>query len=219
MPRSRRCSLRYENRLRKAGCGCIAGVDEVGRGPIAGPVIAAAVVLPVTFRLRGLTDSKQLSPAVREEFFARLTSNPNVHHAVGFASVAEIDEINILQAAHRAMLRALGTLTADPEHVLVDGLFVRSLPYPQTALVGGDALSLSIAAASVIAKVTRDRLMEGWHQRFPVYGFDRHKGYLTRDHFESLRRHGPCPIHRRSFAPVAQTLPSFCPKNPNPVSP
>jgi ribonuclease HII len=174
------------------------------------------VVLPATFRLQGLTDSKQLRPAAREEFFIRLTSDPNLHYAVGFASAAEIDEINILRAAHRAMQRALGALAADPEHLLVDGHFVHSLPYPQTALAGGDGLSLSIAAASVIAKVTRDRLMQGWHQRFPAYGFDRHKGYLTREHLESLRCHGPCPIHRRSFTPVAQNLPDSCPECPVP---
>jgi ribonuclease HII len=187
----------------------VAGVDEAGRGPLAGPVVAAAVILPPKFRLRGLTDSKQLSAAVRERIFLALRTDRSVAMAVGLAPAWEIDRINILQATHRAMQRALGILERQPEHVLIDGLPVPLVTLPQTAIVGGDALSLSIAAASVVAKVTRDRLMEGWHRRFPHYGFDRHKGYPTKEHLERLRTYGPCPIHRRSFAPVGPTKPAL----------
>lgn len=202
MGRSTACSLRHEHKLRAQGLSVIAGLDEVGRGPLAGPVLAAAVILPATFRLDGLTDSKQLSADARTELYLSLVANRAVVAAVGLASVSEIDQVNILQATYRAMRRALGVLSRRPQHLLVDGLPVPALPFPQTAIVGGDAQSLSIAAASVIAKVTRDRLMEGWHRHFPQYGFDRHKGYATREHLECLRAYGPCPIHRRSFAPV-----------------
>jgi ribonuclease HII len=186
----------------------VAGVDEAGRGPLAGPVVAAAVILPEAFRLPGLTDSKQLSAAVRERLFLALRTDRAVTVGVGMAPAWEIDQVNILQATHRAMQRALGTLEWQPEHVLVDGLPVPSLALPHTAIVRGDAQSLSIAAASVIAKVTRDRLMEGWHLRFPHYGFDRHRGYPTKEHLERLCAYGPCPIHRRSFAPVGSAVPA-----------
>lgn len=208
MSRRIRCGLQYENELRARGIQVVAGVDEAGRGPLAGPVVAAAVILPEGFCLPGLTDSKQLSAAVRERLFLALRTDRTVAVAVGMAPAWEIDQVNILRATHRAMQRALGTLERQPQHVLVDGLPVPSLTLPQTAIVGGDAQSLSIAAASVIAKVTRDRLMEGWHQRFPHYGFDRHRGYPTRGHLQRLRTYGPCPIHRRSFAPVGSTLPA-----------
>jgi ribonuclease HII len=207
MGRRIRCGLQYENELRAHGIRVVAGVDEAGRGPLAGPVVAAAVILPEAFRLPGLTDSKQLSAAVREQLFVALRSDRAVAVAVGVAPAWEIDQVNILQATHRAMQRALGTLERQPQHVLVDGLPVPSLTLPQTAIVGGDAQSLSIAAASVIAKVTRDRLMEGWHRCFPHYGFDRHRGYPTKEHLQRLCTYGPCPIHRRSFAPVGATIP------------
>jgi ribonuclease HII len=207
MSRRIRCGLQHENELRARGIRVVAGVDEAGRGPLAGPVVAAAVILPEAFRLPGLTDSKQLSVAVREQLFLALRNDRAVAVAVGIAPAWEIDQVNILQATHRAMQRALGTLERQPQHVLVDGLPVPSLVLPQTAIVGGDAQSLSIAAASVIAKVTRDRLMEGWHRRFPHYGFDRHRGYPTKEHLQRLRTYGPCPIHRRSFAPVGSTIP------------
>lgn len=208
MGRRIRCGLQHETKLHARGIRVVAGVDEAGRGPLAGPVVAAAVILPDAFRLAGLTDSKQLSAAVREQLFEALRADRTVAAAVGIAPAWEIDQVNILQATHRAMQRALGTLERQPEHVLVDGLPVPSLTLPQTAIVGGDALSLSIAAASVIAKVTRDRLMEGWHRRFPHYGFDHHRGYPTKEHLQRLRTYGPCPIHRRSFAPVGSTIPA-----------
>ncbi|MBV9998114.1 MAG: ribonuclease HII [Verrucomicrobia bacterium] len=208
MGRRIRCGLQHESELHARGIRAVAGVDEAGRGPLAGPVVAAAVILPDAFRLAGLTDSKQLSAAVRERLFLALRADRQVAVAVGIAPAWEIDQVNILQATHRAMQRALGTLERQPDHVLVDGLPVPSLTLPQTAIVGGDAQSLSIAAASVIAKVTRDRLMEGWHRRFPHYGFDRHRGYPTKEHLQRLRTYGPCPIHRRSFAPVGATIPA-----------
>jgi ribonuclease HII len=200
-----RCSLRHERKLRKKGVRLIAGVDEAGRGPLAGPVVAAAVVLPEKFRHKVLNDSKQLSAAVREELYLELTRPGNgIGWAVSISGSDEVDRINILRATHQAMRRAVAALAIAPEHVLIDGLPVRPFPIPQTALVGGDALSLSIAAASVIAKVTRDRIMVEMDALYPGYNFSQHKGYGTAEHLDKLRLHGPCPIHRRSFMPVAQ---------------
>ena len=188
------------------GARIVAGVDEAGRGPLAGPVVAAAVILPDGFKLRGLNDSKQLTAERRDEFFQVLTSDPRVVFGVGIVDSEWIDRINILQATHRAMAEALRRLPIQPDHVLVDGLPVKSFTIPQTALVKGDARSFSIAAASVIAKVTRDRLMLALHAQYPVYGFNQHKGYPTPDHLAALRAHGPCPIHRRTFGPVRERL-------------
>jgi ribonuclease HII len=183
----------------------VAGVDEAGRGPLAGPVVAAAVILPEDFALDGLTDSKKVSAPKREKIYAILTATTEILWAVAEASVEEIDRLNILRATHLAMARAVQALPSKPDHALVDGLPVRGLPVEHTAVVEGDTLSLSIAAASIIAKVTRDRLMVELDTRFPQYGFARHKGYGVREHLEALRNHGPCPAHRRTFAPVAQT--------------
>jgi len=201
----------FERALLARGFQMIAGVDEAGRGPLAGPVVAAAVVLPVEWipkglpsELEGLNDSKQLAPAQREEFFAFLTHAPQIRFAIAWSDAKTIDTLNILQATHRAMDRALAELDPMPVHVLLDGLFVKSLPFPQTALVKGDSRSYSIAAASVLAKVTRDRLMLEYDREFPAYGFAAHKGYGTARHLAALAEHGPCPIHRRSFAPVRQ---------------
>lgn len=200
-----RCSLRHERELRKTGVRIIAGIDEAGRGPLAGPVVAAAVILPEKFRHKVLNDSKQLTASVRDELYAELTAPGNgVVWAVSVAESGEIDRINILRATHQAMRRAVTALTPAPEHALIDGLPVRPFPIPQTALVKGDALSLSIAAASVVAKVTRDRIMAEMDALYPVYNFGQHKGYGTAEHLDKLRCHGPCPIHRRSFLPVAQ---------------
>jgi len=200
-----RCSLRHERALRKAGLQLIAGIDEAGRGPLAGPVVAAAVILPDDFRHKVLTDSKQLSAAVRERLYAELTAEDSgVAWAVSIAESEEVDRINILRATHQAMRRAVAGLSIAPQHVLIDGLPVRPFPIPQTALVKGDALSLSIAAASVIAKVTRDRIMVEMDSLYPGYDFSKHKGYGTAEHLCKLRAHGPCPIHRRSFLPVRQ---------------
>ncbi len=196
------CSLAHENRQRRLGHLRVAGIDEAGRGPLAGPVVVAAVILPARFRHRTLNDSKKLSENLRETIFADLTARDDVHWAVIQIEPDEIDRLNILRATHEGMRRAAAAL--QPDHTLIDGLPVRPFPFAQTALVGGDALSLSIAAASVIAKVTRDRIMREWHEQFPVYDFRRNKGYPTPAHLASLRLHGPSPIHRRSFAPVAQ---------------
>jgi ribonuclease HII len=208
--------LSHECDLWKSGLSRVAGVDEAGCGPLAGPVVAAAVIfphhwlaagLPGTFR--GLNDSKQLSEEEREKFFDRIQSHPEIHFAVSIVDVETIDRINIRQAAWRGMDQALGQLQPRAEHVLVDGLRIRWLQYPQTPLVQGDAKSYSIAAASILAKVTRDRLMRDLDKQFPGYGFARHKGYLTRQHFTALEKLGPCPIHRRSFAPLKPKEPEL----------
>src|SRR5580692_3980993 len=200
-----RCTLRFEKALHREGAERIAGIDEVGRGPLAGPVVAAAVILPQKFSLPGLTDSKLLSPLVRKEFYLQLTTNEKIEFGLGIASVEEIHRLNILRASHLAMERAVSALKAAPGHLLIDGLPVPVFSFPQTAIVGGDMKSLRIAAARVIAKVTRDCMMLNWHAEFPVYQFCDNKGYGTPEHLASLRTHGPCPLHRRSFAPVAQT--------------
>jgi ribonuclease HII len=182
----------------------IAGIDEAGRGPLAGPVVAAAVMLPEKFRHGVLTDSKQLTPLQREQIYAELTTHTGIAWGVAAVEPVEIDRINILRATHVAMQLASAQLATTPDHVLIDGLPVRGFPIAQTALVKGDARSFSIAAASVIAKVTRDRMMLDFDAQFPHYGFAQHKGYGTELHLERLRTHGPCPIHRRSFLPVRQ---------------
>ncbi len=203
------CSLKHERALQKTGIEIIAGIDEAGRGPMAGPVVAAAVILPGRFRHKTLTDSKKLTPLQREEIHAELTGDAAVCWSVAVVLHDEIDRINILRATHQAMRRAVAALSTTPQHVLIDGLPVRPFPIPQTAIVKGDALSLSIAAASVIAKVTRDRIMLEMDTLYPDYGFARHKGYCTGLHLERLQTHGPSPIHRRTFLPVAQQLLAF----------
>jgi ribonuclease HII len=202
----RRCGFRYEKKIRATGVARIAGIDEAGRGALAGPVVAAAVILRDKFRHRRLNDSKQLAPELREEIYVDLTSNPEVGWGVGLVDHIEIDRINILRASHRAMRIAVEALTVAPDHVLIDGLPVIPFPIPQTAIIDGDCLSLTIAAASVIAKVTRDRLMRDFCAQFPQYSFSQHKGYGTELHLLKLHEFGPCPIHRRSFEPVAQPL-------------
>lgn len=200
------CGLGFEKHLWSKGTTLVAGIDEAGRGPLAGPVVAAAAILPINFSLPGLNDSKQLSEKVREAFFEALaTPGTLVCYAIGVADPAEIDRLNILRATILAMQRAVTALSTQPEHLLIDGLPVSGFSQSQTAIVGGDAKSMSIAAASVIAKVTRDRMMANWHCVYPNYKFDQNKGYGTPAHLESLQLHGPCPIHRRSFEPVAQT--------------
>ncbi len=201
--------FKFERELLNQGIVSIAGVDEAGRGPLAGPVAAAAVIFPADWiadglprRLWGLNDSKQLSPPEREKYFAVLTSEAGVRYGCSVVSVEVIDTINILRASHQAMNEALAQLQPAPQHTLVDGLRVHSIRFPQTALVEGDARSYSIAAASVIAKVTRDRLMVELDRLYPLYGFADHKGYATPDHLAALAEHGPCPIHRRSFSPI-----------------
>lgn len=200
------CSLRHERELRGQGWLRVAGIDEAGRGPLAGPVVAAAVVLPERFHHPELDDSKKLTERSRERLFAEITSHGEIGWAVAVVESEEIDRLNILRASHEAMRRAFAALLFAPDHALIDGLPVLPFPIPQTALVGGDGLSFSIAAASVIAKVTRDRLMVEMEARYPAYGFAQHKGYGTALHLAKLRAHGPCAIHRKSFSPVRQTL-------------
>jgi ribonuclease HII len=194
----------YEKNLAVRGFSRMAGVDEAGRGPLAGPVAAAAVILPMDFSCPLLDDSKKLTKRRREMLYAEITGHPDVVWAVAMVGPEEIDAINILRATHKAMALALGSLSEKPDIALVDGLPVKGLPVPHEALVKGDGLSLSIAAASVIAKVTRDRFMERIDSEFPAYGFARHQGYGTRQHLEALRKHGPCRHHRRSFQPVSE---------------
>jgi len=203
--------LRHEQAAWADGLTRLAGLDEAGRGPLAGPVIAAAVNVPRDQLERlagdawaGLTDSKKLTPARREFFFARITQEAGVAFAVGRAEVAEIDRLNILRATHLAMKRALDALPGGIDCVLVDGLPVPGLPFPSRAFVGGDGQSLLIAAASVVAKVVRDREMTEADAAYPGYGFAEHKGYGTAAHLDALGRLGPSPLHRRSFAPVRQ---------------
>jgi ribonuclease HII len=198
------CNLRYERRLWAGGITRIAGIDEAGRGPLAGPVVAAAVVLYRRFSLPGLTDSKLLPEKLRTEMFEVIIRDGAVAYGVGSAEPEEIDRVNILQATYLAMQRAVAALTAPPDYLLIDGLPVPVFQAPQTAIVQGDGISLSIAAASVIAKVTRDRMMRDIDSQFPQYRFAEHKGYATPEHLDLLRIHGPCPVHRRSFSPVAQ---------------
>ncbi len=203
--------LSFEQEARAAGYAAIAGVDEAGRGPLAGPVVAAAVILPHRLdELAGLNDSKQLSEKKREALFGALLGREDVVCAVGIATVEEIDALNILKATHLAMARAVEGLAVKADFCLVDGLPVKGLPVEHRAVVKGDARSLSIAAASVLAKVTRDHLMIEADKQYPQYGFGKHKGYGTKAHMEALRKYGPCPLHRRSFAPVSQLeLPLF----------
>lgn len=196
--------LTFESALHARGLQHIAGVDEAGRGPLAGPVVAAAVILPRDFICPGLDDSKKISAAKRERLYDRLTGDPRMVWAVATAEREEIDRLNILRATHLAMRRAVEALDPQPAHCLIDGLPVRGFPFPHDAIVKGDGLSLSIAAASIIAKVSRDRMMGEIDREFPQFGFAKHQGYGTKEHLEALRIHGPCCHHRRTFQPVAQ---------------
>lgn len=201
----------FEQESYAKGYTCVAGVDEAGRGPLAGEVVAAAVILPQNgLDIDGLNDSKKLTAAKREKLFLELLERDDVIGAIGIATVEEIDRLNILKATHLAMKRAVESLAKTADFCLVDGLPVKGLPVDHQAIVKGDAKSLSIAAASILAKVTRDRMMEEADVLYPNYGFAKHKGYGTKAHMEALRTHGPCPIHRRSFGPIAQLeLPLF----------
>ncbi len=183
----------------------VAGVDEAGRGPLAGPVVAAAVILDPSRPIDGLDDSKKLSEAQREELYDAIIERALAWSVVEIAP-AEIDRLNILQATLLGMQRAVEALDPAPDLALVDGNRAPDLPCPLRTLVGGDALEPAISAASILAKVTRDRFMRTLNERFPGYGFDRHKGYPTADHLEALARLGPCEQHRRSFAPVRKLL-------------
>ena len=180
------------------GLQLICGVDEAGRGPLAGPVCAAAVILPEHLQIPGLTDSKKLTDKKRRELFPKIQEQA-VAYGIGLASEAEIDEINILQATFLAMRRALDQLRVRPELALIDGNRETDFGLPVKTVVKGDSLSANIAAASILAKVTRDNLMVEMAKQYPEYGFDIHKGYGTKAHYDALRQYGPCPIHRKTF--------------------
>lgn len=200
-------SWRHEETVRGNGWKHIAGVDEAGRGCWAGPVVAGALIfLDQAVCPEGLNDSKKLSRSARKELFTSLTTSQAVIWSVGVASVEEIDRFNILQATHLAMRRALDGLATAADFVIVDGRKVPALGKKQLALVGGDAISPSIAGASILAKEWRDRFMEELHEQFPHYGFAQHKGYGTTQHQQALHAHGICAVHRRSFSPIAKLL-------------
>jgi ribonuclease HII len=203
--RPRDAHLSHEYELRRAGFRRIAGLDEVGRGSLAGPVVAAAVVLPARPRIRGLRDSKVLTRARREALYEQIVVRADAI-GVGCIEVETIDRINILEATRLAMREALHHLPEPPDHLLIDALTIREAAYPQRAIIDGDAISASIAAASIVAKVTRDRICDEMETRFPAYGFGRHKGYGTRRHYAALIQEGPCEWHRRSFAPIRMLL-------------
>jgi len=193
----------FEAEIRARGFRVIAGLDEAGRGPLAGPVVAAAVVLPEKARLKGVDDSKKLSAGQREEMFSLLREKA-LAMGVGIVDVQEIDRLNILQASLRAMELAVGNLSLPPDFLLIDGIDSLHLPLAQQTIPKGDQRCLSVAAASILAKVTRDRLMMGYHDQYPQYNFARHKGYGTKEHLQAIRKYGCCPLHRRSFRTIYQ---------------
>jgi ribonuclease HII len=197
--------LPFEREAQSAGYKYIAGIDEAGRGPLAGPVVAAAVILFPGASPQGLQDSKRLTASQRDAVL------PDIHHraltyGIGIVTHDQIDRHNILWATKQAMMQAIRQLVLEPELLLIDGAQGLPMAVPQRTIVGGDACCASIAAASIVAKVTRDRLMSNYAQHYPLYGFERHKGYPTREHYACLQRYGPCAIHRRSFRGV---LPLF----------
>ena len=197
--------MRHERELRRAGFQHIAGLDEVGRGSLAGPVVAAAVMLPERHRIKGLRDSKVLARSRREALYELILDRAEAV-GVGCVEVDVIDAINILQATKLAMAEALDRLRERPDHLVVDALTLREVDIPQRAIIDGDAISASIAAASIVAKVTRDRICDEFDERYPAYGFTRNKGYGTRFHYDALLADGPCAWHRRSFAPIRLLL-------------
>lgn len=193
--------LAFEKQAMLSGYKVIAGVDEAGRGPLAGPVVSAAVVLPENFDVPGINDSKKLSEKKREALFPVIQKHA-IAFGIGLADHVEIDQINILQASLLSMKRAVEDLSVTPDYLLIDGKFIIDCTIDQRPVIKGDALSLSIAAASILAKVTRDRIMADRDLQYPEYGFRRHKGYPTKAHKEAILTHGPCPIHRKSFKGV-----------------
>ena len=188
----------FENRLREEGYSAICGVDEAGRGPLSGPVVAAACILPAGCEIPGLNDSKKLTPKQRDRLYDTVREVA-VAYAIGMASPEEIDELNILNATMLAMRRAIEGLPVKADFALIDGNCARGIELPHKTVISGDALSVSISAASILAKVTRDRICLENDREYPEYGFAKHKGYGTKEHMDALRRLGPCPLHRRSF--------------------
>lgn len=193
---------RVESILHQEGFRLLAGVDEVGRGPLAGPVVAAACIIPYTVRLQGIRDSKALSPRARRKLFWKIISSSLI--GIGVVSEQEIDRINILNASLFAMREAVLAISVTPDLLLIDGHLKLDLPLRQIPIIQGDAKIVSIGAASIVAKVTRDEMMEAYDLQYPHYGFKYHKGYPTPAHIAALEEHGPSPIHRLSFGPVAK---------------
>jgi len=193
----------YEEALEDRGYKFVAGVDEVGRGPLAGPVVVAAVILPQGLRIKGINDSKQLTEKKREELY-KIIMKEALAVNVAFVYEDVVDKINIYEATKQGMLEAIDGLNIKPDHVLIDAMPLNELKIEHTSIIHGDALSATIGAASIIAKVTRDHFMEKMDHKYPNYGFKKHKGYCTKEHLEALNKYGPCPIHRKSFAPVAK---------------
>lgn len=192
----------FEEAAYQQGYHKVAGLDEAGRGPLAGPVVAAACILPRSLLIPNVNDSKKLTPKIREQLFTRLTTDPRIIYGVGIIGSEDIDRLNIYQATIQAMLQAVNHLSVSPDYLLVDGLALPHPCLPAQKIIKGDQLSQSIAAASIIAKETRDRLMRAYDEQWPVYGFRQHKGYGTAQHLEAISLHGPCPIHRHSFEPM-----------------
>lgn len=197
--------LKYEKELYKNHITLIAGVDEAGRGPLVGPVVAAAVILPVNYHLEGLNDSKQLSEKKREAFF-KVLQEEAVSIGVGIVSAKEIDEVNILEASRKAMYIAINNLSVTPEYILSDAMSLNDIDIPSKPIIHGDALSLSIAAASVIAKVTRDHIMYELDGKYPEYHYKKNKGYPTKEHLELIRKYGITNEYRMSYKPVKEVL-------------
>ncbi|MBS4193966.1 ribonuclease HII [Lederbergia citri] len=192
----------YEIKARTEGFHLIAGIDEVGRGPLAGPVVSAAVILQENAYIPGLNDSKKLSEKKRNELYKHIMDEA-IAVGIGIISAEEIDRVNIYEATKKSMLAAVQNLKVQPDYLLLDAMKLNSI-YPETSIIKGDAKSVSIAAASIVAKVTRDRMMEEYHIQYPQYGFHLHMGYGTKLHLDTLDTHGPCTIHRKSFAPIKQ---------------
>lgn len=198
--------LVMEKELRNEGFSFVAGVDEAGRGPLAGPVVAAAVIFLDYDKVPQVFDSKQLKEKTRDDLFELLTHSNDIIYAFAEVDSNEIDRINILQATHLAMRTAVDKLSQKPDFVLIDGNPVKSMPYSNKSVVKGDAKCAAIAAASIIAKVHRDRLMCKYAELYPEYGFEIHKGYGTAAHLAAIRQYGPCPIHRKTFSPIKEML-------------
>lgn len=196
----------FERSARQHGFHVIAGVDEAGRGPLAGPVVAAACIIPDDHFFAGIDDSKKLTALERLRLFEEITNDERISYGVGIVDSDEIDRVNILQASIQAMIQAIACLTQVPDILLVDGMYLPHVTIPSQKIVKGDSLSQSIAAASIIAKETRDMLMAGLDKEWPHYGFAQHKGYGTAQHLEALSKHGPCPIHRKTFEPIKSML-------------
>ncbi len=200
--------LAFECRARETGYSLIAGLDEAGRGPLAGPVVAAAVILAPDVMIPGVDDSKRISPKRRESLYLSIKKSAETF-GIGLARATEIDAMNILEATRLAMIRAIAKMSKQPDYLLLDAITLPSLPIKQESIVKGDRLSHSIAAASILAKVTRDRIMNYWDRRFPQYGWGKNKGYGTQEHLKAIKAFGPTPLHRKTFRGVCDQIELF----------